>query len=367
MVDRYIHKDVVFSVSVSDIKDTNLQLKTYAALNDIFKGFIKSNDKTTAFSFKFTDHIDSFINEKEFVRAKDIRIGNHQTYFKDTELDYLINHNDPFSLIININNNESLKSSLRIFNKAFKNNIELQISIFYYRVFLIFSQLWNIKNNCSYIHAASVEIDGGSILFSADSGVGKSALLFKLSEDKKARFIADDLTIISNKSESFYQGRCLSVKPYHLKFSTHLSNKLEFLMAKIQKLQWRILKDNRLTWRIAPSDLFDDVCNKTEIKRVIHLCNHSKEDFIIKDISSKDLIQYALPILSNEFFLANHKLNTLASLPDSIFISPQEMLSITKDIFRSAFNNKSLKLVSIPYRSSPNDLYKFLQKEGCLN
>ena len=69
-----------------------------------------------------------------------------------------------------------------------------------------------------------------AILFTADSGVGKSALLFQLSQNKDFKFIADDLTIISNQAESFFQGRCLSVKPYHIKYYSFLAEKLKVLM-----------------------------------------------------------------------------------------------------------------------------------------
>ena len=69
-------------------------------------------------------------------------------------------------------------------------------------------------------------------------------------------------------------------------------------MASIQKLQWKIIKDNRLTYRIAPTYIFDDTCDKSEIRRIIHLCNHSKDTFEIKDISSDELIGFTIPILT---------------------------------------------------------------------
>ena len=270
-------------------------------------------------------------------------------------------------VIINIADNETFKSSLRIFNKAYKTNIELQITTFYYRIFLLFSQLWNLQNNCSYIHASAVEVNGMAILFTADSGVGKSALLFQLSQYKNFKFIADDLTIISDKSESFFQGRCLSVKPYHLKFYSFLSEKLKVLMGNVQKLQWNIINDNRLTYRMSPTDIFDSICDKTEIKRIIHLCNHSKETFEINNISSHELINFTIPILSNELFLANHKLDKVASLPNSPFQSTDKMYNASRNIFTSAFKDVEIKIAFVPYQSNPIELFNFLKQEGCLN
>jgi len=361
------HQNVSFSLSVSAIENKDLQQKIEIALKDVFKGFISCSAECIAFEFIFTDNIKSFIVDKEFVRVKDVKVGKNQTHFKDTELDFLINNSNKFKVYINISDNETLKSSLRIFNKAFKNNIELQISTFYYRIFLLFTQIWNVENNCSYVHASAVEVNGKSILFTADSGVGKSSLLFKLSQDSNFKFIADDLTIISDQAESYYQGRCLSVKPYHLNFYNFLTDRSSLLMSRMQKLQWKFLKDNRLTYRISPNDLFDSISEKSKIKSIIHLCNHDKDTYEIKNITSEELINFTIPILINELFLANHKLNTLASLPFSPFQSTAKIYKESEDVFNSVFQNVSLKLVFVPYMSNPNDLYDFLKSEGCLN
>ena len=363
----YKHKNVSFSLSVFEIENQDLRQKIHFALKDVFTGFITGASEHIALEFIFTDNIDSYIMDKEFIRVKDVKVGKNQTHFKDTELDFLINNSNKFKVYINISDNETLKSSLRIFNKAFKNNIEQQITTFYYRIFLIFTQIWNVENNCSYVHASAVEVNEKSILFTADSGVGKSSLLFKLSQDSNFKFIADDLTIISDQAESYYQGRCLSVKPYHLNFYNFLTDRLSLLMSRMQKLQWKFLKDNRLTYRISPNDLFDSISEKSKIKSIIHLCNHDKDTYEIKNITTEELINFTISILINELFLANHKLNTLASLPFSPFQSTAKIYKESEDVFNSVFQNVSLKLVFVPYMSNSNDLYDFLKSEGCLN
>lgn len=364
---KYKHHNAAFSIATSDIENDKLRLKVGHAIDNVFKGFLKSDSNNVQFEFFFTDKIEKFIKDTEFVNVKNIKVGNTQTHFKDYELDFLIDNSNPFKVIVNIIDNETIQSSLRVFNKGFANNIEQQVSTFYYRVFLLFSQLWNTQNGLTYLHSSAVSVKGKSIIFTADSGVGKSALLFKLSQDKNFKFIADDLTLISNKSESFFQGRCLSVKPYHLKYFSFLSEKLKVLMGSVQKLQWKIINDNRLTYRIAPTELFDQICEKSEIKRIIHLCNYSKDTYEIKNISAVDLLGFTLSILTNELFLLNHKLNTLASLPNSPFINSSVLYKTVSDIYSQAFKNIEIKLVFVPYMSDPNDLYEFLKSEGCLS
>ena len=138
-------------------------------------------------------------------------------------------------------------------------------------------------------------------------------------------------------------------------------------MGSIQKLKWKVINDNRITYRISPKDIFDNTCDKSEIKSIIHLCNHSKKTFEIKNISSDELIGFTIPILTNELFLANHKLDTVASLPNSPFQSTDKMYATSENIFSSAFKGVELKLALVPYQSNPIELFNFLKQEGCLN
>ena len=133
-----------------------------------------------------------------------------------------------------------------------------------------------------------------------------------------------------------------------------------------QKFQWKLIQDNRLTFRMSPGQLFDKITSSSKLKRVIHLCNHSDDRFKISEISCKELVKYSSSILSNELCLANNKLNAVASLPNSPFIYSTELYNKVSDIYFKAFDNVEIKLVSVPFMSDPNELYKFLKSEGCL-
>ena len=361
------HKNTTFLLSVTEFNKNSLQQQVVDALEDCFQSFLNSESQDISMSFVFTDHIETFINPAHYIRSNNICVSDHQIYFKNHEVNFIIDRNKPFHFIINIDDNESMFSSLRIFNKAFKNNIELQISTFYYRIFLFFSQLWNLENQNSYIHAAAIEVDKKAVLFSADSGVGKSSLLFRLSQEIDVKFIADDFTIISNKAEAFYQGRSLSVKPYHLNFYSFLRNILKLSMSFMQRLQWSIINDNRLTYRLKLNSLFADFTESAKIKRVVHLCNHSSKEFKIKDISIKELCDIIIPILMKEQFLAYNNWNIITSVPELELLSNEKIYKHIRKVFESALKDCRLFLVYVPYRSNPNLLYEFLKKEGCLD
>ena len=200
MIYKYIHTTSNFSISTNDIYNRKLRILVSKSITDLFSGFLKSNAKTTEINFKFTDRIGSFINMNDYTRLNNIKISDNQVYYKDHEIEF-ITKKDSYEVIINIIDNESLISHLKIFNKAFKNNIESQVSTFYYRIFLFFTQLWNIKNNFSYLHSSAIQVNDKGILFTSSSGTGKSSLLLKVF-NHNVNFIADDLTTIIAKSES---------------------------------------------------------------------------------------------------------------------------------------------------------------------
>ena len=56
MIQKYKHMNSSFLVSTNDIKDKFLCAKINYALNEAFKGFIKTKDENPALSFIFTDH-----------------------------------------------------------------------------------------------------------------------------------------------------------------------------------------------------------------------------------------------------------------------------------------------------------------------
>ena len=127
------------------------------------------------------------------------------------------------------------------------------------------------------------------------------------------------------------------------------------------------LNDNRLTSRIDSSLLFNSKCDSANLDKIIHLCNHSKSEFQIKKISSDNLLNMTIPILNNEFFLSFSKLDKIASLPNNSFLSSIMLLNKASNIFKDTFKSTDKFLVSVPFRSNPNDLYNFLVKKKCLS
>ena len=60
-------------------------------------------------------------------------------------------------------------------------------------------------------------------------------------------------------------------------------------------------------------------------------------------------------------------LDKLSSLPGSYFVSTNKIYTDSKEIFSNAFKKVDIKLVFVPYKSSPVELFNFLNREGCLD
>ncbi len=365
----YKYCNHTFFISCDRVKNKALRTSLISSLRNAFKGFINDEEcfDKSILHFSFTDDLDSLFKSKDFVFKNKTKVSDSQTYFSDDEISFIINHDNLNKIYVGIKNRSNFFSS-KLFNKSFKNSIDLQISAFYYRIFLLYSQIWNVNNNYTYLHASSIQKDNDAILFSADSGVGKSSLLIALSDDKSIKFISDDLTIISQDSKCFFQGRCISIKPYHLDLFHVIKNKLTGHMPFLQKVQWNLINDNRLNYRLNPSLLFKErICQTSKIKRVIHIVNHNSVSFKIEKISVKKFCSLAIPILMNELFLANHKLNKLSSLNISHSKSVLDIYNSSKMIIEKAFKNIEIQLVYAPHKTHPNVLSEFLKKKGCLD
>ena len=138
-------------------------------------------------------------------------------------------------------------------------------------------------------------------------------------------------------------------------------------MSFLQRLQWWIVNDNRLVFHIPPLDIFDCVSSKSKLKRVIHMCPHDKDYFEIKDISINEFSKISANLLMNEQFLAYYKFHSISSLPNTSIYANNDFYHSAENIFKSAFRDVPLKMVFVPIMSHPNDLYKFLSKEKCLD
>ena len=378
-------------MSTDEIRNKSIRRKFSKALYDVFNDFnnldnnssntslFKDLDQEYRLKFTFTDniyrnHFNDYSSgiiasdyKEQNLKSKTVSIINNSLFYKDGEVEFALDISNPYSVLVKIFDSNNIKKSLRIFHKGFKNHLESQASLFYYRIFLMVTQLWNVNHDYSYIHAASFEINNRSVLCSADSGVGKSSLLFALSRKKEYKFISDDLSVVNRDGSSSFLGSPLSLKPYHLNHFPFLKPIVRNSMPFMQRLQWGILQDKRLIYRMSYKKIFENKSTNSDIKLCLHFCNHDKSSFDVRDITTEEFISLASTIINNEFFLLFRKLDNMASVPSSRIPSSLDILEKTKKLYRDTFNNIPKKIILIPYKSNPNNLFDFLKSIECLD
>ena len=194
-------------------------------------------------------------------------------------------------------------------------------------------------------------------------------MLFRLSDNKEYSYVADDFSILSKDGESFYTGRAISTKPYHLSNFPHLKKLIDEEMPPMQKLQWNILKDNRLVFGINPATLFSGrIRDGIDLKTVIHLVNTNKSDFVLEEKDPELLSKASVNIIMNEMILGNQIIYKLLSIPgNDLLPSPGEIFRISYDIYKTVFKKTTSHVLQVPYRSHPDKMYDFLVENGILS
>ena len=111
------HYNTSFLISVDQILNADIRDKTEKALMTFFHGFLKSDKDNVDLAFIFTDNIYSFLNDVDFVSINGIKSGSNQIHYKDDELEFVINRDEPYRFIININ--ELVLSSIPCYNRFY--------------------------------------------------------------------------------------------------------------------------------------------------------------------------------------------------------------------------------------------------------
>jgi serine kinase of HPr protein (carbohydrate metabolism regulator) len=367
----YQHGPYVFKLSTEKIADEIFNQKLMNAILLQFNSFLPIEKQNAAIEFYFVEDVNVYFQHEVFTNIGSVQYAGESIKFSNSEITFVYTKNNTIHKVyIKVVDNTNLKANMRLLNKSYTNVIENQVAVFYYRIFLIFTQLVNIEHDTTYIHGASIcNSSKEALLFPADSGVGKSSMLLRLAKEKKYAYIADDLSIIDNKLNTYYSGRAISVKPYHIKNFPFLASLMEAEMPKYQQIQWKILKDNRLVFGLCPQALFKGhIAKQARIKQVVHLINTNEKNFSIKQVDAKTLASASANILMNELFLGYYNIYKALAIPgNTLFLSPGQMYQKTFEHYEKLFGSTENYLLTVPYMSHPNDMYEFLVTQNILD
>lgn len=361
--------DVIFKVE--DIKDNYLRKVAFEAIKDFYQNYSPAlNTVETAITYRFTDHInDFFIMDDSTVMSEYAKKNGTQMFmsghgncfgyeFKDghlTTIYYNLKSPGPIS-----NNTNKAKT------RNFISSVEQQIALFYSRGYLHGLQLINLNKGISFLHACSFAINQNGYLVAATPGAGKSSLLLSLcfEKDINASFIADDFSCVDKKGAAHFVGRPMAIKSHQIQYFPQLQSVLND-MPFMQKLQWFLIKKRGLSYQGLPKKLFGDrIASNMPLKKAIYLTNHNKPTFEHMPISSDEFADLNANMLFSELFLGIEIMNHALILPGKHLLpTVDQFIKSTRDVISKIFKDIPCELVTVPFRSDPRELLKFLKDE----
>ena len=92
-----------------------------------------------------------------------------------------------------------------------------------------FSEIMQVilnDNGYTFIHSASVSINNHVTIFSAEGGVGKTALVSQLANESNTEILGDDLCIMSRQGNVYPYPRNLCLYEYHEKYMPEVFKKI---------------------------------------------------------------------------------------------------------------------------------------------
>ncbi|WP_319549669.1 hypothetical protein [Desulfogranum marinum] len=100
----------------------------------------------------------------------------------------------------------------------------LTTSVMSYSLFWFVLHGLLLKKEASFIHAASLGCNGDAILLAGTGGCGKTSTMFRLLEDKKFSYLAEDFSILSSDGHVFFNPKTLSIYASDLRGKPKLLN-----------------------------------------------------------------------------------------------------------------------------------------------
>ncbi len=330
-------------------------------------------------SFSNNDNIDITLKFDSFDKKdKKIMVGKN-CYFDKTsftynlldflEFEYKLNEN---SILLLIKHKDSTKKNK--FKNLFFGKKRTEINgIMSYSLFWLFFQLILIQNSKSFLHAGIfANKNNKSIAITGSGGCGKTSTLFKFLENKDYYYLSEDFGIIDNKGLAYYNPKALSIYESDIRYNSKILKKiykefsfLEFIKWNIQK---NILKINPMK-KINPQDLLENrVKNKVKLNKILFFIRTINSNFYHKIISKEELSYKCLNVNLREFKMIYeyyHQYEANKLWVNKLFDIDSYKKSV-ENLYLNAFNTTENYIVYIPFKSSPEKIINYLEKEGLL-
>ena len=266
---------------------------------------------------------------------------------------------------------KSIKAKIQSFLYG-KNTIEKN-TILSYGLFWYILQLELLKKKKTFLHAGIFSKNGEAIAITGTGGSGKTSSLFKILENKKYKYLAEDFGIIGDDGWTYYNPKALSIYETDIQFNPKILNKTyEFLTLK-EKLLWdlqvKFLHQDPII-KVNPQKLLStQIVLKSKLKKVLYYVRVDTDEISISNISKEDLAARSLNVALREFkmFFEIFTLLNANKKSDYNFLTIDDIIHSIRNIYIDIFSKTENYLVEIPFKETPDSIIKFLKDKEIIN
>lgn len=304
-----------------------------------------------------------------------IFIGNKNFKAKHSGFEYtVISDNNSYSVYIKSDEltfKQKLipKSLYRFKNWNFLSVEEIYAKNFMYDIFDYITQIVNLQNNQTYIHASSFTKGNRGIMVAAWGGIGKTTTMLKLVNEFGWKYLSDDLGIIDTAGQIYRSPKKMQIYAYNLENQKKIKNLLMQGRNLWDKASWcwHYLKRGKkgVRRRVSAEELFgsERVAQKAKLTDFIFIERAEQSNFSVREISIENISKRVAATILKEIEPFNQLSYAINSATDDFFMPNSfDIYSQTENIVKSSLKNVTPILVTIPKNANPNELCEFLNE-----
>ena len=242
------------------------------------------------------------------------------------------------------------------------------LKAFAYEVFPFVVQCALLRRRAAFVHAAGFELDGRGVLMPAWGGVGKSTAVAHAVLHGRARFVADDHTVIDADGGMHLHMLPIHAYAYHARQDPLVRQRLMAAFGRGNRLQWRfanVVRRKRAVRWVSPKDMFgpDNLARHAKIEQVVVMFRSDRDDFVWEPISAADAARPCTAVILEEVndFCDRLALAGAGWAGSNLPGLAEACASIT-ETYEAAFSQAECARLLVPRRAGGEDLTTYLEQ-----
>lgn len=242
------------------------------------------------------------------------------------------------------------------------------LSVMSYSLFWFVMHGVLLKKQSSFIHASALERNGRVMLLAGTGGCGKTSMTFRMLEDDKFSYLAEDFSILSADGDVFFNPKTLSIYASDLRGDPQLLVKYaKRHLTGAERRAWFRCRDGRGSnpmRKVPPVHVLgeDRLCHKAPLGVAFFLVRGNFDSINVQDLDSHDFVERSMNASYRE-------LKTLSEIvAQGHAVGSKEVGLPTIEEFRAGFRGIYEKaivecpcyLLRIPRQVDPCDVSTFL-------